>query len=352
MDPPTHGLLGAVIGQAFFARRLGRRALGWGALLNMLPDVDVVTIPALGGLAEWRYHRTATHSLPVLALGAIALGWLLWRWRGRREDARAWIGLAAVALLAHPLADAFTSYGTVLFWPWRRRFAWDAVAIVDVFFTGALLVALLLGWIWRGRARAAAAAAAGALAFLVLYDAYGLLLNARAQREARAQLVAQGRAPDDVHAYPVLLLPWLRRVVAREGAGHAVGWVSTWRPRPIEWYTLTSSSGPAVEAARRLPDVRMFEWFAMGQTRPLLQGSEGELAVEVEDLRYGFPNDPEHGLWGVRAVLEGEGEPARGVRRIQRRRPPGGALMRWLWGATFAGRAGLPAAAPAPRESR
>ena len=151
---------------------------------------------------------------------------------------------------------------------------------------------------------------------------------------------------------PCWLLPWLRRVVAREGAGHAVGWVSTWRPRPIEWYTLTSSSGPAVEAARRLPDVRLFEWFAMGQTRPLLQRGEGELAVEVEDLRYGFPNDPEHGLWGVRAVLEGEGEPARGVRRIRRRPPPGGALMRWLWGATFAGRAGLPAAPPAPRESR
>jgi hypothetical protein len=65
---------GAVIGQAFFARTLGRRALGWGALLNMLPDIDVVMIPAAGGLARWRYRPDATHSLIVLAVAGVAAG--------------------------------------------------------------------------------------------------------------------------------------------------------------------------------------------------------------------------------------------------------------------------------------
>ncbi|HET8645232.1 MAG TPA: metal-dependent hydrolase, partial [Vicinamibacteria bacterium] len=116
MDPPTHGLLGAVIGQAFFSRRLGRRALGWGAALNMLPDVDVAVIPVLGGLSEWQYHRTATHGLLVLPAAGALLGWALWRRTGQ-DRARSWIALAVAALLAHPVADAFTSYGTVLFWP-------------------------------------------------------------------------------------------------------------------------------------------------------------------------------------------------------------------------------------------
>src|SRR4029450_13895761 len=111
MDPPTHGLLGAVIGQAFFARPLGRRALGWGAVLNVLPDIDVVLIPALGGLAEWRYHRAATHGLAVLAVAGLAAGWALSRRQGG-ENRRTCTLLALAALLAHPLADAFTSYGT------------------------------------------------------------------------------------------------------------------------------------------------------------------------------------------------------------------------------------------------
>src|SRR6266540_4548461 len=131
MDPLTHALMGAAIGQAFFARRLGRRSLFYGAVAGMLPDVDVVLVPLLGGLAEWRYHRTFTHSLLVLPLVGAALGWLLWREHvrnGGQEDTKwSWIALALATLLAHPLADAFTSYGTVLLWPWPRRFAWDAV---------------------------------------------------------------------------------------------------------------------------------------------------------------------------------------------------------------------------------
>jgi hypothetical protein len=197
-----------------------------------------------------------------------------------------------------------------------------------------------------------AAVAAAALGFLALYEAYGLWLNHRAEREARTQLAAQGRAPTDVHAYPVLLVPWLRRVVVREGPTPSVGWTSTWQPRPIEWYPLPSSSGPAVDAARRLPDVGMFEWFAMGQTRPLVRRAEGELAVDVEDLRYGFPDEPLHGMWGVRAVLEADGAPAGGVRRIQRPRPVSREMMRWLWRATFSGQAALHELPRAPRESR
>src|SRR5690349_11800473 len=122
MDPPTHALMGAVIGQAFCARRLGRRALGPGAILGMVPVEDVLMVPLLGGLAECRYHRVATHSLLVLPLVGVALGWLLWRRHvragGDANTKGAWIALAVSTLLAHPLADAFTTYGTVLLWPW------------------------------------------------------------------------------------------------------------------------------------------------------------------------------------------------------------------------------------------
>jgi inner membrane protein len=264
---------------------------------------------------------------------------------------RAWTLLALAALLAHPLADVFTSYGTVLLWPYGRRFAWDAVPIVDVFFTGALLLALIFGAIGRARPRRVAAAGAAALGFLVLYDGYGLYLNARVEREARRQVEALGRRPSEVRAYPVLLLPWLRRVVVREGPGHDVGWISAWSPRPIQWYTLPWARGPLVDEARQLEDVRMFEWFAMGQTRPVVERGAGEQWVEIDDLRYGFPNDPQHGIWGVRVAFDYTGARAGEVHRIHRARPPAGPTVRWLWRANFTGDMRLDAPATAPRES-
>jgi inner membrane protein len=335
MDPPTHGLLGAVIGQAF-APALGRKALLYGAALNMLPDVDVIVIPLLGGLAEWRYHRTVTHSLPVLAAVGLALGWWLARRAGVRR-AMPWIAFAWLALMAHPLADAFTSYGTVLLWPSWRRYAWDAVPIVDLIFTGALLLALAVGWRWRRRPRAGLAASLGALAFVVGYDAYGLRLNRAAEEEARRQAALAGYRPSDVHAYPVLVLPWLRRVVVREAADVRVGWVSMWAPRPIEWHSVPVARGSMPAAASGLEAVQLFEWFSMGQTAAAVLTSAEGVRIEVDDLRYGFPHDPLHGIWGVRVQLDESGAPLGPVERIRRPPPPLGPAARWFARATFLG---------------
>jgi inner membrane protein len=363
MDPPTHGLIGAAIGQGFFGRSLGTRAVAWGAVLSMLPDIDVVVVPLGGELAEWKYHRAATHGLWFGPVVGAALGWALWRWRGRAKGAPPagpgpWIALAIVSLLAHAIADAFTSYGTLLLWPSSRRFAWDALPIVDVLFSAALLSAVLVGRMWR-RPRTAQVSALAALGFCVAWEGYGLLLNRRAEAEARRQLEAAGlfrsrgmnprslfelgdspvpQTPRlHVRAYPVLLQPWLRRLVVRAEASDlvGVGWISMWRPAPVRWHFFRPANGPEVEAARRLADVRFFEWFAMGQTTAGIRPAAPGLTVEFDDLRYGPPTDPEHGLWGVRATIGASGEPLGEVQRIRRPPPPMRLLLPWLWASTF-----------------
>ena len=64
MDPLTHGLLGASLGQALSGPALGRRALVWGAVLGMVPDLDMLARPA-DPFAEWRWHRGPTHGFAV-----------------------------------------------------------------------------------------------------------------------------------------------------------------------------------------------------------------------------------------------------------------------------------------------
>src|SRR5262245_32374418 len=136
MDPPTHGLLGAAIGQAVFGRTLGRRALLWGAVGGMLPDVDVV-MTAAGPMGEWLYHRGLTHALWVPPVAGALLGTAMARRARRTEperDAHAgqWRWLFVLTLLSHPLLDFCTTYGTVLLAPFSyRRFAIDAIAIID-----------------------------------------------------------------------------------------------------------------------------------------------------------------------------------------------------------------------------
>ena len=64
------------------------------------------------------WHRSLTHSLLVLPLVAWAI-WAFFRKRGGRvaQAPRAWFWAILLALVTHPLLDAFTVYGTQLWWP-------------------------------------------------------------------------------------------------------------------------------------------------------------------------------------------------------------------------------------------
>jgi inner membrane protein len=334
VDPLTQGLLGATCGQAVYGRALGRRAVVWGAVIGMSPDLDVV-MNATGPMGEWLWHRGFTHALwfgPVLGP---ALGWLLWRWQGGRL--RDWIGLAILALFTHPLLDVFTSYGTQLLAPFsRRRFALDAVGIIDPAYTVLLGVAVAVG-LWCGvGSRAARLAAAVALWLSSAYLVAGLEVNRRAEEFARAQLRAEGVTEATVDAYPTVLQLPLRRVVVRDDEQRRVGWWSLFAPQPIAWTRFEVADGPYVRAARQTWEASVLEWFAMGQTAARLEMTDDGAVVEIDDLRYGLPGHPRDGLWGVRVRLNAAGQPVGSGERINRR--PGaapGELLRQLWRRTL-----------------
>jgi inner membrane protein len=334
MDPLTQGLLGASVGQAACGRALGRRALAWGALVGMTPDLDVV-VGLLSPTAEWLWHRGPTHALWFGPVVGPALGWLLWKRKGGRR--RDWIGLCVAALFTHPLLDAFTTYGTQLLAPFsRQRFAWDAVAIVDPLYSLVLALAIVLG-LRRGVSTPAARRAAWAgLALSSAYVGAGLVVNERAEAIARAQLAAEGVGAARVSAYPTLFQLPFRRIVARSGAEVRIGWLSVVAPRPIAWEGFEAAGGPLVEAARRAETVRVLEWFAMGEATPRVEATAGGATVEFDDLRYGFPGRPRDGLWGARVRLDATGRPIGTGERFERDLPaPAPELLGRIWRETL-----------------
>jgi len=349
MDPLTHGLLGATIGQAVFGRRLGWRGVGAGGIAAMAPDLDMV-MNATGPMGEWLYHRSITHALWFAPGLALLLGQATAR--GRAEPGggpppmerlagegwrRTWTLLFLLTLLSHPLLDWCTSYGTQLLAPFlNRRFALDAVAIIDPAYSLALLAALLVG-AWRGvRSAGARSVAAAVLVLTTGYLVYGLGLNGAAEAQARAELAAEGAPAAEVRAYPTLLQPYLRRIVARDGDEVRVGWLSLWSPRTIEWQRFTAARDPLVTAARETDEGRLLEWFAMGQTAAALYASPAGTVVEIDDLRYGFPSRPQEGLWGIRVRFDAAGHLEGRPERMDRPLPaPARALVGQIFRETF-----------------
>ncbi|MCS5638627.1 MAG: metal-dependent hydrolase [Myxococcota bacterium] len=348
MDTATQALLGAVVGQAGFSHKLGRRALVFGAVGGLLPDLDVLVMASQGPFAEFVYHRGSTHALWFGPVVGPLLGWGIWnfyRWRGREGPGEpgapamrsTWMGLMTLALFTHPLIDIFTCYGTQLFAPFsRQRFALDAVGIIDIAYSGVLLVGLAAGCLLRRRQGLARAVAFGALALSWSYMGYATWLNERAEADIARALAEAGQPAQAVRSYPTLLQPYLRRFVARADGEVWVGIHTPLGGGATRWDRFQDADAhPLVERLKQTPRGRIFEWFAMEETTARVAPSEGGTTVEIDDLRYGLPVDPRRGMWGIRALFDSSG---RLVGPVVRTRHTGGStddfetLWRGMWG--------------------
>jgi inner membrane protein len=351
MDTVTQALFGAAVAQAGFRRSLGRPAILAGAVLGVVPDLDVVA-GWFGPFANWVHHRGITHSLFFAPVAGPPVAWGIWRLTGRsrtREGSAAgsdalwsWIWLSILVLVTHPVIDVFTSYGTQLLAPFsRHRFAIDAMPIIDPVYSLPLLAAVAFGAFAR-RARAAATVAAASLFLVAGYTALGWSVNERVEAAARAQLAARGADGYAVRAYPLLFQPWYRRVVATGPDEVLIGFHSVLAPGAIGWRSFPDDAGePAAVVVAGMPEGRIFRWFAMDQVHWRVEpADDGGVLVEATDLRYGMPGTTELGFWGIRTRLDAEGRPL-GPPEVHRHRPDAG---RDAWAgflrATFLGSGG------------
>ena len=339
MDTVTQMLFGATVAQAGFRRKLGRKALVAGAVMGLIPDLDVVVGWAAGPFASWQHHRGLTHSLLFGPLVGPLLGWLIWRWQRQRHpqptpDAdqdmlRAWVWLCVLGLFTHPLIDAFTSYGTQLLWPLTTtRFAINAMPIIDPVYSSALIVALIAGVLIVARPRLSQDIAAAALFFIVLYSLGGWALNGHVERVARGQFARAG----EVTAYPLLFQPYYRRVLALTPEAAFVGYYSVLNPGPIQWTEFPIASGSEIEVVRATREGAIFEWFTMD--KPLWRSTpqeDGTRLVEGYDLRYGMPGASSLSMWGVRAKVDAAGRLAGPVERFTTPRDTSGAAFGRFW---------------------
>jgi inner membrane protein len=216
LDSFTHIVLGAALGEAIAGKKLGNRAMLWGAIGCTVPDFDVFAAFFTDQITSTSFHRGIMHSLLFTAISPWLMAWLttwfyakdhyrrqtykavmmsiwilffaaisaginfipvllgegmswyvfiptllfggwllrkLWYDYWKRDlplveaPYKTWLILFFVTILAHPLLDAFTNWGTQIWQPFAdTRVQWCTMAVADplctipfavLFFTGA-----------------------------------------------------------------------------------------------------------------------------------------------------------------------------------------------------------------------
>jgi len=142
MDPVTHALIGLAVGsKAGSGLALNNGMMMASALGAVAPDVDIAA-RIWGDYAYLRQHRKMSHSLPGLAVLALAVGAVLAPFYPQ-PGFNALAFWAFCGALSHSLLDMFNSYGVNLLWPLNKgKWSFNLLLIFDpVFFGLGLLLA-------------------------------------------------------------------------------------------------------------------------------------------------------------------------------------------------------------------
>jgi inner membrane protein len=193
VDSITQAALGAAVAEAGMGRRLGNKAIVWGAALGTLPDLDIVVYPWLDHIQRLEWHRGWSHSLIVMAAVSPFFGWLLSRiHHGAVSPLRATLTLFAV-FATHTLIDVFTVYGTMVFAPFSDyRAGWNNLFIIDPLFTAPLLLGLAIALFCRSDSRLRLRANTAGLLLASLYAAWSLGAKSHADSRMRENLASAG----------------------------------------------------------------------------------------------------------------------------------------------------------------
>jgi len=147
MDSLTQIVLGAAVGEAVLGKKVGNKAMLYGAIAGTIPDLDSFAPLFTDTLTAIEIHRGFSHSILFSILFAPIFGWIISKIEKKAGvHWKDWSWLMFWGLITHPLLDAHTTWGTQLFWPLDLRLAYKNIFVIDPIYTVPFLIFLILAF--------------------------------------------------------------------------------------------------------------------------------------------------------------------------------------------------------------
>ncbi|MES2981912.1 MAG: metal-dependent hydrolase [Verrucomicrobiota bacterium] len=324
MDSLTQATLGAAVGEAILGKKIGNRAILWGALFGTIPDLDVIFSPLLDNAQELAFHRGGSHSLLLMVIASLALAKPLAKlWKIEKvSPMRAGI-FVFLAWSTHVLIDCFTVYGTSVLWPFSPvRVGFNNLFIIDPLYTLPLLVSLIWLAFYRSkkqqpkRTRILNWGLGISSAYVVFSFAMKFYASSSFDADLARRDIEYNRRMEAPTAFNTLL--W-RSILEREDEIW-VGYRSVLEmpSKPIRW-TVYPRQKEIVAPFANEREVRTIDWFSQGWwiARPHAQG------IWMADMRFGETRiyDDKPGMVDSRFMFSWSFEPNKEGERLNNDRP-------------------------------
>jgi inner membrane protein len=286
MDTITHTVLGACTGELIAGRKLGKKAMLIGAVMNNLPDIDMVANFWKSDAAALLSHRGITHSI-LFAVAATPLIAFILRRRVKNNtlSPRGWMLLVGHGLFLHIIMDAFTTYGTGWFEPFsHHRVSFNTLFILEPSFMLPLLIAFILLLILRsGPWPRRKIISLSALALSALYLLVTIFIKVHMNQLVRREITRNGWTAINYTESPTPFNNLMWYVIVKREKNFEVGYYSLLdKTAQISWYEVPQG------------DSLLMPYQADADVQNLLRFSKGYYAVRpagskliFSDMRFG-----------------------------------------------------------------
>ena len=293
MDSLTHLVLGAAIGEAVLGKKIGRKAMLWGAVADTIPDLDVFASPCFTNAQQLLVHRGITHSFLFVVLMAPLLGWLFSKWfKSAAVSWQSWTWLFFLGLLTHTLLDSLTAYGTGWFEPFSSyRVSFNTIFVADPFYTLPFLICLLVALIAKNGSEKRLKWNKAGLIISTLYLAFTVVnkwhvhdtMHESFKKSTQLSNVSNRESSDFVTS-PTPLNNFLWMAYSPDSAGYWFGYYSVFdKTSDIDYYHVNSNQNLLIPYVND-PQVKLLKQFSKGYYCMTTNDSND---IYFNDIRFG-----------------------------------------------------------------
>ena len=335
MDSLTQIVLGAAVAEVVLGKKVGNKALLWGAVAGTIPDLDVLTKFFVDDLTSNEWHRGISHSLffslvmsPILAwivskkeriflyviiaaltvfaltlsqsfilVTAVVLiaGLAIWgiarmTLSNTLSTQKDWTKLFFWSLFTHPLLDAHTSWGTQLLWPLPWKYSWNNIFVADPFYTVPFMLCLIVVLFMKRDSTWRSTVNWLGIGLSSAYMLFTLFMKYIAYTHFRDSLSEKGQEYERMSTRPTPLNSILWTANVNIGDAYLISYYSIFDSQPIQWIK--------VEKQKEL----LGHWANHPQVDRLYHLTAGEYAISYRndtliynDLRFGMFGEPKEG---------------------------------------------------------
>ncbi|HZX74383.1 MAG TPA: metal-dependent hydrolase, partial [Cyclobacteriaceae bacterium] len=286
LDTITHIVLGAALGEVIAGKKMGKRAMLWGALANNAPDLDIFLSPFQTIPDSLLSHRGFTHSILFAMLVPPALAWIFNHLhKGKAYGFKTWYLIFASGLFAHILVDSFTNYGTGWFEPFSHyRVSFNTIFVADPFYTIALLISFIALLILKSKSVFRKYFLIGGLTISTGYLFFTFINKFSINQVFIKTLEEKNLEYSSFITTPTPLNNFLWYCLAKNDSGFYFGYRSLFDHGPLTGITFVPKNDSLLEDLRNDPGIQKLIRFSQ-QYYCITKSDSGGL--DFHDLRFG-----------------------------------------------------------------